>query len=89
VVGCLARQLGYHEGQNFVIDFRSAEGRIERLPELAAELVGRQPDVLLAVSTQGGLAAKNATRTVPIVLAAVGDPVGTGIVAAWRARGAT
>jgi putative tryptophan/tyrosine transport system substrate-binding protein len=81
------RELGYLEGQNLVVDFRTAEGRIERLPELAAELVGRRPDVLLAVSTQGGLAAKNATRTVPIVLAAVGDPVGTGLVASLARPG--
>jgi putative ABC transport system substrate-binding protein len=73
-------ELGYVEGRNLVLDFRSAEGQIDRLPALAAELVGRRPDVMLAVSTQSAVAAKNATRTIPIVLGAVGDPVGTGIV---------
>jgi putative ABC transport system substrate-binding protein len=73
-------ELGYVEGRNLVIDFRTAEGLTDRLPVLAAELVGRRPDVLVAGSTQAGMAAKNATRTIPIVLAGVGDPVGTGIV---------
>ncbi len=74
-------ELGYVEGRNLVIDFRSAAGApVNRLPALATELVGRRPDVLVAASTQGGLAAKSATRTVPIVLAGVGDPVGSGIV---------
>ncbi len=73
-------ELGYVEGRNLVIDFRTAEAHPDRLPALAAELVGRRPDVLVASSTQGGLAAKRATQTIPIVLTGVGDPVGTGIV---------
>ena len=73
-------ELGYVEGRNLVIEFRSAEGQPDRLPALAAELVGRRPDVLVAISTQSGMAAKNATQTIPIVLGAVGDPVGSGIV---------
>jgi putative ABC transport system substrate-binding protein len=73
-------ELGYVEGKNLLIDFRSAGGQLDRLPALAAELVGRGPDVIVAVSTQAGIAFKNATRHIPIVLAAVGDPVGTGIV---------
>ena len=73
-------ELGYVEGKNLLIDFRTAGGQLDRLPTLAAELVGRRPDVIVAVSTQAGMAAKNATRTIPIVLGAVGDPVGTGIV---------
>ena len=73
-------ELGYVEGRNLVIDFRTAGAEIDRLPALAAELVGGRPDIFVAVSTQGGMAAKNATRTIPIVLTAVGDPVGTGIV---------
>jgi putative ABC transport system substrate-binding protein len=73
-------ELGYVEGRNLLIDFRTAEGQVDRLPALAAELVGRRPDVFVAASTQGVMAAKNATRTIPIVLAAVGDPVGSGIV---------
>jgi putative tryptophan/tyrosine transport system substrate-binding protein len=73
-------ELGYAVGRNLVIDFRTAEGQMDRLPALAAELVGRRPDVFVAASTQGGMAAKNATQTIPIVLAGVGDPVGSGIV---------
>jgi ABC-type uncharacterized transport system substrate-binding protein len=73
-------ELGYVEGRNLVVDFRTAEGLMDRVPALAAELVGRRPDVLVAVSTQGALAARDATRTIPIVLGGVGDPVGTGIV---------
>jgi putative ABC transport system substrate-binding protein len=73
-------ELGYVEGRNLVIDFRTAEAHHDRLPALAAELVGRRPDIFVAAATQGGLAAKRATQTIPIVLAGVGDPVGTGIV---------
>jgi putative ABC transport system substrate-binding protein len=73
-------ELGYVEGRNLVIDFRTAGGQLDQLPALASELVGRRPDVFVAVSTQGAMAAKNATRTIPIVMAAVGDPLGTGIV---------
>ena len=73
-------ELGYVEGKNLLIDFRTAGGQLDRLPTLAAELIGRGPDVIVAVSTQAGIAAKNATRQIPIVLAAAGDPVGTGIV---------
>jgi putative ABC transport system substrate-binding protein len=73
-------ELGYIEGKNLLVDFRTAGGQLDRLPALAAELVGRGPDVVVAVSTQAGIALKNATQRIPIVLAAVGDPVGTGIV---------
>ena len=73
-------ELGYVEGKNLLVDFRTAGGQLDRLPALAAELVGRGPDVVVAVSTQAGIALKNATQRIPIVLAAVGDPVGTGIV---------
>jgi putative ABC transport system substrate-binding protein len=73
-------ELGYVEGKNLVIDFRTAGGQLEQLPALAVELVGRRPDVMVAVSTQGAMAAKNATRTIPIVIGVVGDPLGTGIV---------
>jgi putative tryptophan/tyrosine transport system substrate-binding protein len=73
-------ELGYVEGRNLVIDFATAAGRPDRLPSLAAELVRGRPDVLVAISTQGGMAAKSATQSVPIVLGAVGDPVGSGIV---------
>ena len=75
------RELGYVEGQNIAIENRWAEGRFERLPDLAAELVGLKVDVIVSVVTQASLAAKNATRTIPIVMVAVGDPLGSGLVA--------
>jgi ABC-type uncharacterized transport system substrate-binding protein len=80
-------ELGYVEGRNLVIDFRTAEGRLDRLPALAAELVGLRPDVFVTLSTPGGMAAKNATQTIPIVLAAAGDPLGTGIVSSLARPG--
>lgn len=73
------RQLGYVEGQNLAIEFRSAEGRPERLPGLAAELVRLKVDVIVALYAPCALAAKQATRDIPIVILA-GDPVETGIV---------
>ena len=72
--------LGYVEGQNLVFDFRFAEGKIARLPSLAAELVALKPDVIVASTTNAALAAKQATKTVPIVFTYVSDPVGAGIV---------
>jgi putative ABC transport system substrate-binding protein len=74
------RSLGYVEGQNIVIEHRSAEGRYDRLPDLAAELVKLRVDVIVAMVTQASLAAKNATRTIPIVMVGVADPVGAGLV---------
>ena len=73
-------ELGYVEGRNLVIDFRTAGGQPDRLPTLAAELVGTRPNVFVAASTPGAIAAKNATQSIPIVLTGVGDPVGSGIV---------
>ena len=75
------RDLGYVEGQNIAIEYRWAEGRFERLPDLAAELVRLKVDVIVSVVTQATLAAKNATGTIPIVLVAAGDPLGSGLVA--------
>ena len=72
--------LGYVEGRNITIEYRSAEGQLDRLPQLAADLVKRDLDVLVASATQASLAAKHATRTTPIVMVGVGDPVGAGIV---------
>jgi putative ABC transport system substrate-binding protein len=74
------RDLGYVEGRNVVIEYRDAEGKFERLPALAAELVAIKVDVVLAPPTVAALAAKQATRTLPIVFAAVADPVGSGLV---------
>ncbi len=81
------RDLGYVEGQNVAIEFRWAEGRLERLPDLAAELVRLKVDVIVAQGTPGPLAAKQATRTIPIVMAAAGDPVGAGLVASLARPG--
>jgi putative ABC transport system substrate-binding protein len=72
--------LGYTPGQNIIFDYRFAEGRLERLPALAAELVALKVDLIASVATQATLAAKAATTTIPIVMVYVGDPVGTGIV---------
>jgi putative ABC transport system substrate-binding protein len=76
------RELGYDEGKNMTFEYRSAEGRSERLPQLAMELVRGRPDVLIAgFGTLTAQAAKAATLTVPIVFTSVGDPVGAGLVA--------
>ncbi|MGZ3330137.1 MAG: ABC transporter substrate binding protein, partial [Xanthobacteraceae bacterium] len=75
-------ELGYREGKNMIWDYRSAEGRVERLPQLAAEIVGAGPDVLIAgFGTLAPKAAMAATRSIPIVFTSVGDPVGAGLVA--------
>lgn len=74
------RDLGYAVGKNLVIEWRSAEGRTERLPELAAELVRLKPDVLVTTGTPAALAAQKATATIPIVMAAIADPIGSGLV---------
>jgi len=74
------RALGYVEGKNIVIEYRSAEGRDERFAELAAELVRLKVDVILTRGTPAALAAKNATATIPVVITGVGDPVGQGII---------
>jgi putative ABC transport system substrate-binding protein len=81
------RTLGYVEGHNIVVEYRSAEGRFDRLPDLAAQLVRLKVDVIVAVVTQASLAAKNATGTIPIVMLAVGDPVGAGLVASLARPG--
>jgi putative ABC transport system substrate-binding protein len=75
------RELAYIEGRNIAIDYRYARGQVERLPELAAELVRLNPDVIVAPYTPAALAAKRATRTIPIVFAAVADAVGAGLIA--------
>ena len=73
-------ELGWVEGQNVLIEYRFAEGRHDRLPEFAAELVRLKVDLILAGPTPPALAAKNATGTIPIVMTAVGDPVRLGLV---------
>src|SRR5262245_23447491 len=74
------RDLGYVEGRNFVIEYRDAEGKFERLPALAAELVALEVDVIVAPITVAALAAKQATRTIPIVFVGASDPVTSGLV---------
>ena len=81
------RQLGYEEGKNIVIHYRWAEGRYDSLPELATELVKLNVDVLVTHSTPGSRAAKQATSTIPIVVAAIGDPVEAGLVASLARPG--
>jgi len=75
------REVGYVEGENLVVESRSANGQLDRLPMLMAELVERKVDVLVTWTTPAAIAAKNATSTVPIVVAVMGDPIGSGIAA--------
>ena len=75
------RELVYTEGQNLEIVYRSSDGRDERFPSLASELVRLKVDLILTRGTPAALAAKRATRTIPIVMAASADPVGSGLVA--------
>jgi putative ABC transport system substrate-binding protein len=71
---------GWIEGRNLIIDYRSAGGKFDRLPELAAELVGLKVDAIVAVNTVSALAAQRATQTIPVVFMYVSDPVGSGLV---------
>ena len=81
------RELGYWEGKNVVIEYRYAEGKLERLPELAKELVQSNVDVIFAQATPGTVAAKQATKTIPIVFSGVGDPVEAGLVNSFARPG--
>lgn len=81
------RELGWVEGQNFIVEYRWAEGKVERLPDLAAELVRRNVDVIVAPAGSAALAAKNATSSIPIVMIFPNDPVETGLVASLRRPG--
>jgi putative ABC transport system substrate-binding protein len=81
------REFGYVEGQNLVIVYRGAEGRIERLPDLAAELVQLQVAVMVAVGTAATRAARGATHTIPIVMTGTSDPVAQGFVASLARPG--
>ncbi len=81
------RDLGYIEGQNIAIEYPWAEGQDDRLPDLAAELVSLKADVIVTTGTPGTLAAKQATKTIPIVMASSGDPVQSGLVASLARPG--
>jgi ABC-type uncharacterized transport system substrate-binding protein len=82
------RKLGWIEGKNLTIEYRFAENKgIERLPELAADLVRLKVDLIVATDTPSALAAKNAATTIPIVMTNVGDPVGAGLVASLARPG--
>jgi putative ABC transport system substrate-binding protein len=81
------RQLGYVEGKNILIEYRYAEGKGERLPDLAAELVRLKVDVIVTIGPSATLAAKKASGTIPIVFAGASDPVGTGIVSSLARPG--
>jgi putative tryptophan/tyrosine transport system substrate-binding protein len=74
------RELGYEEGRNIVIEYRWADGKYERFPTLIAELIAAKVNVIVTAGTPAALAVKKATTTVPLVMVAVGDPVGTGLV---------
>ncbi len=81
------RDLGYVEGRNVVIEYRDAQGKLERLPALAVELVALKVDVIVVGGTPQALAAMQATRTLPIVFAAAPDPVASGLVASLARPG--
>ena len=81
------RQLGYVEGKNIFIEYRYAEGKPERVPDLAAELVRLKVDVIVTVGPGATLAAKKASGTIPIVFASASDPVGTGLVSSLARPG--
>src|SRR5262245_34148937 len=73
-------KLGWIEGKNITIEYRFAEQKTERLPELAADLVRLKVDLIVTSGTPSSLAAKSATTSIPIVMAQAGDPVGSGLV---------
>src|SRR5438128_2194115 len=83
------RDLGWVEGQNIAIEYRYAEGKVDRFPELAAELVALKVDLIIAASTAGAVAAKRATGTIPIVMITLGgqDTVASGLIASLARPG--
>jgi len=81
------RALGYVEGKNLVLEYRSADGRDDRFPELAAELAQLKVDLILTRGTPAALAAKQAAGTIPVVITGVGDPVAQGIIASLARPG--
>jgi putative ABC transport system substrate-binding protein len=81
------RDLGYVEGKSIIIEYRDAEGKFERLPKLAAELVGLKVDIIVTQGSPAAEAAKKTTSTIPIVMATGGDAVGSGLVASLARPG--
>jgi putative ABC transport system substrate-binding protein len=81
------RELGYEEGKNVVFEYKYAEGKTDRLPQLARELVEQKPDVIVVGGTQVATAAKNATSTIPIVVAGAGDLVEAGLIKSFMYPG--
>jgi putative ABC transport system substrate-binding protein len=81
------RDLGYVEGQNIVIEYRWAEGKYERFPALISELVAEKVEVIVTAGTPASLAVKKTTTSIPLVMVAVGDPVGSGLVASLARPG--
>ena len=81
------RDLGYVEGRNLVLEYRSADGRAERFPDLAGELLQRQVDVLVTFASLATEAARQRTQTTPIVMVSVADPIGAGFVASFAHPG--
>jgi putative ABC transport system substrate-binding protein len=81
------RELGYVEGKNIIIEWRHHEGKVDRLPTLAAELVRLKVDIIITAGAPAARAAKEATSTVPIVMTQIGDPVGSGFVASLARPG--
>src|ERR1051325_1583886 len=82
------RALGHEEGRNIHIEYRWADGEYERFPKLVQELLAAKVEVIVTAGTPAALAVKRATRTVPLVMVAVGDPVGSGIVPSLARPGA-
>ena len=81
------RDAGYVEGKNLVIEYRSAEGRDDRFPGLATELVRLKVDLIVTRGTPAALAAKNATQAIPVIITGLADPVGQGVVASLARPG--
>lgn len=81
------KALGYIEGKNLVIDDRSAEGKLERLPGFLTELIALHPDVIVAITTPAIAAAQRATSTIPIIMAPAADPIGSGFVKSFARPG--
>ncbi len=81
------RDLGYVEGRNVLIEYRWAEGKYERFPALIAELLAQKMEVIVTAGTPASLAVKKATTSIPLVMVAAGDPIGTGLVASLARPG--